>query len=297
MGPIVDLARHMGAQLPPKLELAGVMDGAVGYSEGNLQGRVALRDASVTIPDSPPMRFEEAAIVLGDGHIRLTPARVSTSEQDHAQLEVDYAMGDNVLDLAITAEQMNVASLRAQVALAAVPWLEQVRTGEWSGQLRYHHGLDLSGWTGQLSINNAEIPVPGLADPVHLTSAKAQIEGAHVVLDHIEAQTGNCEFTGSYSYDPGTARPHKFRVRAATLDAADLEAAMMPTLRRNPGLLARALGRATLPDWMQQRLADGDNPDRQADGRRRTDRWRARSPVVGRDARAVRYPAGEGGGQ
>jgi hypothetical protein len=31
----------------------------------------------------------------------------------------------------------------------------------------------------------------------------------------------------------------------------------MPTLRRNPGLLARALGRTSLPDWLKQREVDG----------------------------------------
>jgi len=191
------------------------------------------------------------------GHIRLTPARVRTSEQDEAQVEADYAMGDNTLDLAISTEAMRVASLRAQVALAAVPWLEQVRAGQWSGQLHYHYGADLSGWTGRLELKDAEIPVPGLADPVQLASAHAQIEGARVVLDHIAAQAGASAFTGSYSYEPGAARPHRLRLRAASLDAGVLEAEWMPTLHRNPGLLARALGRSTLPDWLKQRAVDG----------------------------------------
>jgi hypothetical protein len=257
VAPILELARHMGAQFPPKLQLAGVMDGAIGYSDGNLQGQVILRDGSVTIPDSPAMRFEQAAIVFDGGHIRLTPARVRTSEQDEAQVEADYAMGDNTLDLAISAKEMRVASLRAQVALAAVPWLEQVRSGQWSGELHYHYGVDSIGWTGRLELSGAEIPVPGLADPVQLASANAQIEGARVVLDHIEAQAGKSAFTGSYSYEPGAARPHRLHLRAAALDAAELEAEWMPTLRRNNGLLARALGRTSLPDWLRQRAVDG----------------------------------------
>jgi hypothetical protein len=123
--------------------------------------------------------------------------------------------------------------------------------------LRYHYGQDLSGWTGQLDLSGAEIPVPGLADPVHLASAHAQINGAHVALDHIAAQVGKNSFTGSYSYEPGAARPHRLRLRAASLNAADLETECMPTLRRDGGLLARALGRSSLPDWLQQRAVDG----------------------------------------
>jgi hypothetical protein len=47
------------------------------------------------------------------------------------------------------------------------------------------------------------------------------------------------------------------RLRAAKLDAADLEAEWLPTLRRDRGLLARALGRSSLPDWLKQRDVDG----------------------------------------
>jgi hypothetical protein len=257
LAPILELARHMGAQFPPKLELAGVMDGAIGYSDGNLQGQVAVRDGSVTIPDSPAMRVGQAAIVFDGGHIRLTPALVRTAGQDEAQVEADYAMGENTFDLSISTEAMQVASLRAQVALAAVPWLEQVRSGQWSGQLHYHYGADRSGWTGRLQLSDAEIPIPGLADPVQLASANARIDGARVSIDHIAAQAGTSAFTGSYAYEPGAARPHRVRLRAAKLDAAALEAELMPTLRRNRGLLARALGRNNLPDWLQQRAVDG----------------------------------------
>ena len=266
VAPILELARHMGAQLPPKLQIAGVMDGAIGYAEGNLQGQVAFRDASLTIPDSPPMRFEQAGIVFDGGHIRLAPALVRTSDQDQAQLEADYAVGEGTLDLSISAEAIRVASLRAQVALASVPWLEQVRSGEWSGQLRYHYEPERSGpehspeqsqWTGHLELRNAEIPVPGLADPVELASANAQIDGARVVLDHIDALAGKSAFTGSYTYEPGAARPHRLRLRAAALDAADLEAEWLPTLRRNPGIIARALGRSSLPDWLRACAVDG----------------------------------------
>jgi hypothetical protein len=257
VAPLVELARHMGAPLPPKLEIAGLMDGAISYSAGNLQGQVAFRDASVTIPDSPPMKFEQAGMVFDGGHIRLAPALVWTSDQDQAQLEADYAMGDQTLDLSISAEAMNVASLRAQVALAAVPWLEQVRSGQWSGQLHYHYQAENGGWSGQLELSDAEIPLPGLADPVQLASAHALIDGARVVLDHIEAQVGKSAFSGSYTYEPGAARPHRVRLRSATLDAAALEAECMPTLRRSTSIIARALGRSSLPDWLKQREVDG----------------------------------------
>jgi hypothetical protein len=118
-------------------------------------------------------------------------------------------------------------------------------------------GSIASGWTGRLEIQDAEIPLPGLADPVLLISAHAQIDGARVVLEQIDAAAGKVAFSGEYRYEPGAARPHRLRLRIEELDAADLEAELMPTLRRNPGLLARALGRQNLPGWLEDRQLDG----------------------------------------
>ena len=257
-GPLLELARHMGAAIPEKLQVGGSLDGAVVYSgKGSFQGKLALHDASVTIPDSPPVRFEQAHIVVGNGHLHLSPARVRTAGQDEAQVEADYALDQGTLDLSISAEAMKVASLRAQVALAAVPWLEQVQSGQWSGQLRYHHGPSETGWSGQLALEEATIPVPGLADPLELAYADARIDGARVALDNIDARAGKVAFTGEYRYEPDTPHPHRFHLRAEELDAASLETELMPTLRRSTGLIARALGRATVPDWLQQRVAEG----------------------------------------
>ena len=77
VGAIMELARHMGAQFPSKLQLTGTMDGAIGYSgQGSLQGALAFHDTALAIPDSPPVRFEQAHIILDHGHARLSPALV-----------------------------------------------------------------------------------------------------------------------------------------------------------------------------------------------------------------------------
>jgi hypothetical protein len=234
------------------------MDGAIGYSgQGSFQGELAFHDTAVTIPDSPPVRFDQAHMVLDHGHVRLSPAVAHTADQDEAQIQADYAMDEETLDLSISAERMKVASLRAQAALAAVPLLEQVRSGQWSGQLHYRATPAKTGWSGRLQLGDAEIAVPGLADPLQIASARAQIDGARIVLDRLEAKAGKVAFTGDYRYEPGAARPHRLRLRAAEVDAADLEAEFMPTLSRNASLIARALGRAPVPDWLTGRAVDG----------------------------------------
>ncbi len=256
--PLMQVAADMGAQFPPRLKLSGTMDGAIGYSgAGSFQGELAFHDTAVTIPDSPPVRFDQAYVVFDHGHVHLSPARVHTAEQDEAEIQADYAIDADTLDLAIHTESMKVGSLRAQVALAAVPWLEQMQSGEWSGDLHYHREPAQAGWTGQLQLTGARVAVPGLAHPVELASARAQIDGVRVVLDRLDAATGGISFGGDYRYEPGAARPHRFRLRVETLDAAAIETELMPTLRRSSSLFARALGRTGMPDWLKRRDADG----------------------------------------
>ncbi|HYW42054.1 MAG TPA: hypothetical protein VE959_04305 [Bryobacteraceae bacterium] len=255
--PLMELAIHMGAQFPPKLKLSGTMDGAIGYSGGSVQGQVAFHDTAVTIPDSPPVAFEHAYLILDQNHIRLSPALVRIAGGDQAEIEADYAMDQQTLDLAISTRDMKVESLRAQASLAAVPWLEQVQSGQWSGELHYHRTPAAAGWNGQLELTDAQIEVPGLADPVRLASARAQIDGARVALNQIDGEAGKVAFTGEYSYQPGATRPHRLRVRAGQLDAADLEAELLPTIERSSGLIARALGRTAIPDWLKERAMDG----------------------------------------
>lgn len=257
VAPFVDLARHMGAAIPPRLGLSGTMDGAIGYSDAeSFQGQVGFHDAALAIPDSPPLRFDGAFVVVDHGRARLQSTLARTAGGDAARLEADYGVDDGTLALSISAEDMHVESLRAQVALAAVPWLEQVRSGRWSGTLHYHRSAAEAGWTGDLALTAAQVPVSGLEQPVELASAHARIDGTRLALDHITASTGKVRFTGEYRYEPGATRPHRARLRALTVDAIELEAALLPTLRHSPGLIARALGRGTVPEWLGDRHAD-----------------------------------------
>ena len=257
VAPLMDLATHMGAQFPPGLTLSGTIDGSLNDSDQSaFEGQLAFHDAALTIPGSPPVRSENAYLNVGQGLARLSPAVVRTAGGEEANIEAAYDMNAGALDLTISADAMQVASLRAQVALAAVPWLEQVRAGQWSGLLRYHRDSETAGWTGRLQLTDAEVDVPGLADPVKLDAARARIDGDRVALDRVQASAGKIAFTGEYSYEPGAAHPHRLRLNSALVDAADLETEMGPTLRR-AGLLARALGRASVPDWLKERSVEG----------------------------------------
>jgi len=271
-GPVLDLARHMGADLPPKLAMTGSLDGVLGYSgQGGLQGELDFHDASIAIPDSPPIRSQNARLIFGGGHARLAPALVLTAQDEQAQIEADYDWAAQSLDLTISTSSMRLESLRAQAALAAIPWLEQVSSGAWKGQLRYRLSAQPSsgpappetaaahnGWSGDIDLADATFPLPGLAEPVAVESATVHIDGPRVTLSPLHAQAGNIAFDGEYRYEPQMARPHRARIRIPQADAAELERLLMPSLRHSRGLIARALslGRPSLPDWMANRHVD-----------------------------------------
>jgi len=262
VGPLLELARHMGAELPPGLRMTGSVEGVLGYSgQGSLQGELDFHDASVAIPDSPPVRSAQARLVFDGGHARLEPALVRTARDEPAQLEADYDWAAQTLDLTIATESMLVASLREQAALTAVPWLGQVSSGTWAGQLRYRlcgTQPEQSGWTGKIELGGAVFPLPGIAEPVEVQSATAHIDGARVMLDRIRARAGAIAFQGEYQYAPQVTRPHRLRIWIPEADAAELERVLMPTLRHSRGLIARALSvvRTPIPGWLADRHVD-----------------------------------------
>jgi hypothetical protein len=265
IGPLLDLARHMGAELPPKLNMTGTLDGALGYSgQGSLQGELDFHDASIAIPDSPPIRSEQAHLLFDGGHARLASTPVRTALDEQARIEADYDWAAQSLHLTVSTDAMRVESLREQSALAAVPWFAQVLNGTWKGQLQYRLSAAArsspaeTGWTGDIELDEARFPLPGFAVPVEVQSAVAHIDGPSVVVDRIRAQAGGIEFQGEYQYQPLVARAHRLRVWIPDADATELERLWMPTLRHGRGLLARALslGRTPIPDWLSDRHVD-----------------------------------------
>jgi hypothetical protein len=258
--PLLQLARHMGAALPEGLQMTGVLDGAIGYTgETGLQGELAFHDTALAIPNSPPVRFEHARMLFDRGQVQVPGVLVRTAAGDEAELEAAYTWASQVLKLTIDSRRLDVASLRAQAALAAVPWLEQVRSGSFRGQLRYDGGAgDGGGWNGRIELEDGELPLPGLAAPLRIASARVQIQGRRVVLDRMRGSAGKVALEGEYRYEPQADRPHRVRVRVAEADAAEVERVLAPSLRRSSSLMAR-LGLATgrVPQWLAGRHMEG----------------------------------------
>jgi hypothetical protein len=262
-GPVLDLARHIGAAVPPRLTVTGSLDGVLGYSgQGSLQGQLAFHNTVIGMPDSPPVRSAEARLIFDRGHARLAPAEVLTARNESARLEADYDWVGQSLDLTLSTDAMQIQSLRAQAAVAAIPWLEQVSSGTWNGQLRYQFSSALpakNGWSGSFDLRDASFPLPGLAEPIAMNSAAVHLDGPRVVLDRVHGAAGKLTFDADYRYEPQMLRPHRLRLRIPEADAAELERLLLPSLSPNRGLIARALslGRSSLPEWLSGRRLDG----------------------------------------
>src|SRR4029078_1735992 len=116
-------------------------------------------------PNTSPVRFEHARLMFDRGRVHLEPSLVHTKTEDQARIEAVYSWASQTFDLTITADAMKVEALQAQPRLTAVPGLEQMRGGTWSGQLRYRTGGDPAtvsepGWSGHADLKQVEVSLP-----------------------------------------------------------------------------------------------------------------------------------------
>jgi hypothetical protein len=258
---VLEIGRHMGAQLSEKLAAEGSLSGEVRYSEPDgFAGRVALQDASLTLPDGRPLRAASAAVVIDHQVMSLEPATVSVGENESADVEGSFSLeGAERLDLKITTRALSVSDMRS-FGVAAIPLLDQTPQGTWRGWARYEWARDEAGqWSGEYELLNARIPVDGLADPVKVQSAAVSLNGKRVNVTRLRARVGEIAFTGDYRWEPAAIRPHKFHLAIPEADAAELQRLLAPAMLRDRGFFARTLrfGDAPVPDWLKARRADG----------------------------------------
>jgi hypothetical protein len=257
----LEIARHLGAGLPDKLAAEGSLSGEVRYSDPDgFAGRVALQDASVTLPDGRPLRAASAAVVIDHQVMSLEPATVSVGENESADVEGSFSLaGPGSLDLKITTRALSVSDMRS-FGVAAIPLLDQTPQGTWRGWARYQWARDEVGqWSGEYELQNARIPVDGLAEPLKVQSAFVSLNGKRVTVNRLRAKVGAIAFTGDYRWEPAAIHPHKFHLTIPEADAAELQRVLTPSLVRDRGFFARTLRLrdAPVPDWMKARRADG----------------------------------------
>ena len=259
------VCRHMGATLPENLSAQGSVSGSVTYNEQQgMQGRVVVRDASLTVPDAgsdaAPLETPVATVDVAGRSISLESASVHIGEKQSADIEGSYDLDQaDSLDLKITTRGLSVASMRS-FGLEAIPLLEvtpqESSQAIWRGWARYQGG----DWSGESELQNARIALDGLAEPVLIKSASVSLNGRRVAVNRLQAEVGAIAFTGSYRWEPRSERSDKFDLKIDEADVAELSRLLAPALVREGSFFARTLrlgAKAPVPAWLKAIRAEG----------------------------------------
>lgn len=251
------VSRHMGATLPESLSALGSVSGSITYNEPQgMQGRLVLRDASLSVPEERPLEAPVATVDISGRSISLESASVHIGEKQNADIEGSYDLDQpRSLDLKITTRGLSVASMRS-FGLEAIPLLEQTPQGTWRGWARYQGG----DWTGESELQNARIALDGLAEPLFIKSASLSLNGKRVAVDRLQAKAGAIAFTGSYRWEPSLDKADKFDLKIDEADVVELAHLFAPALIRDRGFLARTLrfgASAPVPAWLRAMQTEG----------------------------------------
>jgi hypothetical protein len=251
---LVEIARHMGAPLPDKLAADGSISGTLSYSRvAGLEGNIEVGEASLALPDSPPLKAPAVHVTVKDGGAKIEPVTVQIGETNKAVIEASYLGATQAFDLKLSTPALSVADTRS-FGLKAIPLLEHTPQGTWRGWARYHAG----DWTGEYELLNAKVAVDGLAEPLLIQSAAVSLTGDRASANKLRAKIGAIAFSGDYRWEPAATRPHKFHLRIAEADLAEMNRLLQPTLVRQGSFLETLrLGSTALPDWLKGRRAEG----------------------------------------
>jgi hypothetical protein len=279
LGSGVELARNLGAPLPAKMTIEGVVAGSVRYrNTDGLGGNLEVRDAVVTVPDATPLKIPTATVFLKGNTIVAGPNSINIGDADSAEVETAYQArnqpGDGGgVEVKITTRRMNVAGLRALSGLGvgSIPLLGRISEGSWRGTLSFANPDPPSNkgtWSGDFEVQNTRLAIDGMADPVHIQSAVVSAKDGGVAVTRIRAKAGDIAFGGEYRWsaepdaesDAEQVQPQRFRLQIAAADGKEIERLFQPTISREGGLLARTLrlgAAGVTPDWLTQRNVEG----------------------------------------
>ncbi|HTA44744.1 MAG TPA: hypothetical protein VK789_19990 [Bryobacteraceae bacterium] len=263
LAPIPEIARNLGFPIPADFKFDGTADGAVGYSvpEGSprMDGALNVSNSTLSVAGAPPLRLPNAELRFAGTSIRLEATEIRNDRNESAAIQGDWDIASQTFNAELSSYGMEIASLRRQISVAGIPLLSQVTSGTWKGDLHYSPAADEpGGWSGTISLADADLPFEAFAAPVHVVSADAMIDGAGLVMKHVNLTVGDVEAQGEYRYDSTATHPHRFRISVAPASGAALEKILMPTLRRGNFLTyAFNFGRVPEPDWLRNIRADG----------------------------------------
>jgi hypothetical protein len=257
LAPVPEIGRNLGFPVPADFKVDGTVDGAVGFSVPagipRMDGALSLSNATLMMARTPPLHMSGAELHFAGSTIALQAAAVTNEAKETAAIAGSWDADSRELDVQISSDGMSIASLKRQISVAGIPLLNSATSGTWKGALRYR-----GDWSGGINLQDADIPFEAFAEPLHIVSADATIDGAALTLKRVSLSIGGIEALGEYRYEADAPRPHRFRIMVPEMSGPELESVLMPTLHRG-NLLTYAFnfGRAPQPDWLRNMKADG----------------------------------------
>lgn len=265
LDPLAGVLRNVGLGLPPEFKLTGMVEGAFGWSlpEGTprMDGGLHIANAVLAASGAVPLRVADASVIFSGSTVRLTPARITNDQNEAVTLEASWDAGTGATEATLASDGMAIAPLHRHIVAARIPLLSFATAGRWKGKLSSTGNLSTdepNSWRGDIHFEDTDIPFEAFAEPLHVTSADAVVNGGDLVIRKVNVSAGGMQVQGDYHYQPGAEHPHQFRLTAPKLDAAALEKLLMPALRRGNFLTyAFNFGRVPQPDWLREMKADG----------------------------------------
>jgi len=254
---LVETARHFGAPFPPGVQVEGKVEGGIGYSsQSGVEGQLTLANAAVKFLEGGSAQFDSAQVQISNGMVVLAPADIEIEDGQEAQIDGEYSLDNSHAAFRISTRELSAGAAHL-LDTAPIPLIEQLRQGSWKGWISYEKTAENPGvWSGQYDLLNAIVDIPGLALPVRLASATVMMDGDGIQVTRMRGRAGTVRFEGDYRYDASAAHPDRLRLTVPQLQLADIEAMMLPALRRNEGFLARFRRDQPVPKWLEERNAE-----------------------------------------
>jgi hypothetical protein len=266
---LLPLGRRMGLALPRDLQMKGTLDGVIGYSSnGGLDGFVSIHDAVATLPDIPPFTAELAHAIISPDRIHLDPVVIQTAEHGNLQAGGDYYLSTQKFVTSLNAQQFPIEAVKrtADAWFGAPPALSALKSGIASGQMTFtvpgsNGPPDTTfpaSWSGQLQFSDATLNPPGLAFPLKKAEGRIAFDASSLNLSHLSAKLGQQLVSGSYRYNAFAKPPERLHLEMPSMDLAQLEAELSPTLQGQSLFARLRFTHRAIPIWLTSRNLEGD---------------------------------------
>lgn len=219
---LTELTPAIAGDLPQ----SGAVSGALSITSRGLQGSLKTADSTLFL-DGPVLTLQ------------------------NANMEVRYDAATGARDIRYDLDAYPIAQLSQLTYLTPPPFLAALRHGTATGTVRYQ--LDAAGtptYSGDIRLADTQFTLPGLADPVKLTSAAITLRPAGVAIRDMSGTVGTVAFTGSYNRG-------RIAIAARPTTVVELRRLLAPVLQRPTSLLSRFRRAETAPEWLRARRLDG----------------------------------------